>query len=73
MYLMYYPDKDGKRKYTLQKVTDSGKKTLSAHPSRFSPDDKYSRHRITLKKRFGLYLAQLRKPSVSFGYNVDDF
>ncbi|QSL65833.1 hypothetical protein MERGE_000111 [Pneumocystis wakefieldiae] len=44
-------------------VTDTGKKTLSAHPSRFSPDDKYSRHRITLKKRFGLYLVHLpQKP-----------
>ena len=26
--------------------------TISAHPARFSPDDKYSRHRVTLKKRF---------------------
>ncbi|KTW25905.1 hypothetical protein T552_03179 [Pneumocystis carinii B80] len=61
MYLMYYPDKEGKREYTLRKRTESGKKTLSAHPSRrFSPDDKYSRHRITIKKRFKLYLADLR-------------
>ncbi len=32
--------------------------TQSAHPARFSPDDKYSRQRIMLKKRFGLLLPQ---------------
>jgi H/ACA ribonucleoprotein complex subunit 3 len=32
--------------------------TKSAHPARFSPDDKYSRHRITIKKRFGLLMTQ---------------
>jgi len=32
--------------------------TKSAHPARFSPDDKYSRHRVTLKKRYGLLLTQ---------------
>ena len=26
--------------------------------ARFSPDDKFSRHRVTLKKRFGLLLTQ---------------
>jgi hypothetical protein len=25
--------------------------TKSAHPARFSPDDKFSRHRVTIKKR----------------------
>ena len=39
---MYVLDKDGKRIYTLKKVLD-GKVTKSAHPARFSPDDKYSR------------------------------
>lgn len=29
----------------------AGEVTKSAHPARFSPDDKYSRHRVTLKKR----------------------
>ncbi|KAG0657698.1 snoRNP complex protein [Rhodotorula mucilaginosa] len=24
--------------------------------ARFSPDDKYSRHRVTIKKRFGMYV-----------------
>ena len=38
-------------------VTDDGKKTLCAHPARFSPDDKFSQERITLKKRFNLLLT----------------
>merc|ERR1711964_193106 len=36
----------------------SGEVTKSAHPARFSPDDKYSRHRVTLQKRYGLLLTQ---------------
>jgi H/ACA ribonucleoprotein complex subunit 3 len=32
----------GERTYTLRKVLD-GEVTKSAHPARFSPDDKYSR------------------------------
>lgn len=35
----------------LQKVNAEGKPTKSAHPARFSPDDKFSRHRVTIKKR----------------------
>ncbi|KAG0082648.1 snoRNP complex protein [Podila epicladia] len=58
MHLMYTLS-EGKRVYTLKKVTPAGKITKSAHPARFSPDDKYSRHRVTLKKRFGLLLTQL--------------
>ncbi|EAW14706.1 H/ACA ribonucleoprotein complex subunit NOP10 [Aspergillus clavatus NRRL 1] len=57
MHLMYVLDKDGKRVYTLKKVL-SGEVTKSAHPARFSPDDKYSRHRVTLKRRYGLLLTQ---------------
>lgn len=53
MHLMCNVDASGKRAYTLKKVLE-GKVTKSAHPARFSPDDKWSRHRITLKKRFGL-------------------
>lgn len=56
MHLMYTMV-DGKRAYTLKKVV-SGEVTKSAHPARFSPDDKYSRHRVTLKKRYGLLLTQ---------------
>ncbi|EME81625.1 uncharacterized protein MYCFIDRAFT_33013 [Pseudocercospora fijiensis CIRAD86] len=58
MHLMYTLDEQGKRLYTLKKVSDSGEVTKSAHPARFSPDDKYSRHRVTLKKRYGLLLTQ---------------
>ncbi|KAI1113310.1 putative ribosome biogenesis protein nop10 [Nemania sp. NC0429] len=57
MHLMYTADESGKRIYTLKKVLD-GTVTKSAHPARFSPDDKWSRQRVTLKKRFGLLLTQ---------------
>ncbi|KAL9104578.1 MAG: hypothetical protein Q9163_000500 [Psora crenata] len=57
MHLMYTLDANGKRIYTLKKV-QAGEVTRSAHPARFSPDDKYSRHRVTLKKRYGLLLTQ---------------
>ncbi|EDP42691.1 hypothetical protein MGL_2891 [Malassezia globosa CBS 7966] len=58
MHLMYTIGPDGKRQYTLKKVTDSGVMTRSAHPARFSPDDKFSRHRITIKKRYGILPTQ---------------
>jgi len=58
MHLMYTLDSEGKRIYTLKKIVDGNKVTKSAHPARFSPDDKYSRHRVTLKKRYGLLLTQ---------------
>ena len=78
---MHTLDAKGKRIYTLKKV-QAGEVTKSAHPARFSPDDKYSRyerlpfrgklyrihcewgltkgrrHRVTLKKRYGLLLTQ---------------
>jgi H/ACA ribonucleoprotein complex subunit 3 len=50
MHLMYYLSPEGKRVYTLKKEA-AGKATISAHPARFSPDDKFSRQRVTLKKR----------------------
>lgn len=59
MHLMYYLDNDGNRIYTLKKETPNGKVTESAHPARFSPDDKFSRHRVACKKRFGIYLPDL--------------
>ncbi|KAI9999492.1 hypothetical protein NQD34_015706, partial [Periophthalmus magnuspinnatus] len=46
------------------KVAPDGQPTSSAHPARFSPDDKFSRHRVTLKKRFGLLLTQQPKPAL---------
>ncbi|XP_049877500.1 H/ACA ribonucleoprotein complex subunit 3 [Pectinophora gossypiella] len=58
MYLRYYLNENGDRQYTLATVDPFGKPTLSAHPARFSPEDKYSRQRIIIKKRFGLLLTQ---------------
>ncbi|KAL6935253.1 H/ACA ribonucleoprotein complex subunit 3 [Hanseniaspora guilliermondii] len=54
MHLMYTTGPNGERLYTLKKITDAGEVTKSAHPARFSPDDKFSRERVTLKKRFDL-------------------
>jgi len=59
MYLMYTLDEMNNRIYTLKKVTESGEVTKSAHPARFSPDDKHSRHRVTLKRRFSILPTQL--------------
>jgi H/ACA ribonucleoprotein complex subunit 3 len=41
-----------------QKEAPNEKITESAHPARFSPDDKFSAQRVACKKRFGLYLPQ---------------
>lgn len=45
-----------------QKFDPLGQQTCSAHPARFSPDDKYSRHRITIKKRFKVLMTQQPRP-----------
>ncbi|CAK9784335.1 unnamed protein product [Cutaneotrichosporon oleaginosum] len=58
MHLMYTLDASGNRVYTVKKVV-AGKPSKSAHPARFSPDDKFSRHRVTIKKRFGILPTQL--------------
>ncbi|CEF97849.1 H/ACA ribonucleoprotein complex, subunit Nop10 [Ostreococcus tauri] len=58
MYLMYYTDEKGERVYTLKKTAPDGTPTHSAHPARFSPDDKFSKQRVALKKRFGLLPTQ---------------
>jgi len=62
MYLMYYLNDEGERVYTLKQVDPHGKPTLSAHPARFSPEDKYSQHRYTIKKRFNLLPTQKPTP-----------
>ncbi|XP_064202014.1 H/ACA ribonucleoprotein complex subunit 3 [Anguilla rostrata] len=62
MFLQFYLNESGERIYTLKKVDAAGQPTSSAHPARFSPDDKFSRHRVTLKKRFGLLLTQQPRP-----------
>ncbi|KAJ7057807.1 Nop10 family nucleolar RNA-binding protein [Mycena amicta] len=59
MHLMYTLDEAGHRVYTLKKLTDAGKTTKSAHPARFSPDDKFSRHRVLIKQRYGVLLTQM--------------
>ncbi|ROT65806.1 hypothetical protein C7M84_016214 [Penaeus vannamei] len=48
----------------LRKVDPEGRPTASAHPARFSPEDKYSRQRIVIKRRFGLLLTQ--QPAVRY-------
>lgn len=58
MHLMYTIGTDGKRIYTLKKLTEEGEITKSAHPARFSPDDKFSRQRVTLKKRYNMLPTQ---------------
>jgi len=58
MFLRYYIDDSGNRVYTLEKEGPQGQPTYSAHPARFTPEDKFSRERIILKKRFGLLLTQ---------------
>ncbi|KAG9511410.1 H/ACA ribonucleoprotein complex subunit 3, partial [Fragariocoptes setiger] len=59
MYLMYHLDEEGKRVYTLKKSDEEGKPTSSAHPARFSPEDRYSRERITVKRRFNILMKNL--------------
>ncbi|CAG7848551.1 SubName: Full=Probable NOP10-nucleolar rRNA processing protein {ECO:0000313/EMBL:CCA66538.1} [Serendipita indica DSM 11827] len=56
---MFTLDDNGNRVYTLKKVTAEGKMTKSAHPARFSPDDKYSKYRIKIKQRYGVLPTQL--------------
>ncbi|CAM9226755.1 unnamed protein product [Heterosigma akashiwo] len=58
MHLMFYLDDEGKRVYTLKKENPAGKVTDSAHPARFSPDDKFSKQRIACKTRFGILPTQ---------------
>ncbi|NP_001165261.1 NOP10 ribonucleoprotein S homeolog [Xenopus laevis] len=62
MFLQYYLNEQRERVYTMKKVCPDGQPTASAHPARFSPDDKFSRHRVNLKKRFGLLLTQQPRP-----------
>ena len=56
---MYYLDSGGKRVYTLKKVDPTDSPSLSAHPARFSPDDKFSKERVACKTRFNILPTQL--------------
>ncbi|KEH20199.1 putative H/ACA ribonucleoprotein complex, subunit Nop10 [Medicago truncatula] len=58
MYLQCYINDNGDKVYTTKKESPLGSATESAHPARFSPDDKFSDHRVRLKKRFGLLPTQ---------------
>ncbi|TXG63845.1 hypothetical protein EZV62_010839 [Acer yangbiense] len=62
MYLQFYINDNGDKVYTTKKESPIGLPTQSAHPARFSPDDKYSRQRVLLKKRFGLLPTQKPAP-----------
>ena len=46
-----------------QKEAPDGRPTESAHPARFSPDDKFSKQRLICKKRFGL--LPMQRPQVA--------
>nr|ACI49103.1 hypothetical protein Cbre_JD13.005 [Caenorhabditis brenneri] len=85
MFLRYYLDDKQQRIYTLKRTSPSGEQTLTAHPARFSPEDKNSKYRIIIKKRFGLLPTQKisrRRIIVSFvlffvgwkafGYTLND-
>ena len=57
MHLMYYLDEEGNRVYSLKKTAPTNAPTISAHPARFSPDDKFSKQRIISKKRHGILMV----------------
>ncbi|GAV08843.1 hypothetical protein RvY_18476 [Ramazzottius varieornatus] len=59
MLLRFYLDDKGNRIYTLKDLDPLGHPTLTAHPAKFSPEDKFSKQRIIVKKRFGLLMTQL--------------
>ncbi|KAL5135145.1 Dolichyl-diphosphooligosaccharide--protein glycosyltransferase subunit 2 [Glycine soja] len=60
----FYINDNGDKVYTTKKESPVGLPTQSAHPARFSPDDKYSRQRVLLKKRFGLLPTQQPPPKI---------
>ncbi|NXM89672.1 NOP10 protein, partial [Oenanthe oenanthe] len=62
MFLQCYENERGERVYTLRRLSPAGTPTRSAHPARFSPDDKFSRQRLALKRRFGVLLTQRSRP-----------
>ncbi|EJW86010.1 hypothetical protein WUBG_03079 [Wuchereria bancrofti] len=62
MYLKFYLDEEGNRVYTLKGIDPQGRQTQSAHPARFSPEDKNSKYRIIIKKRFNILPTMQPKP-----------
>jgi len=53
-----------RRTHRSQKTAPDGSPTQSAHPARFSPDDKFSKQRVACKKRFGLLPTQKPIPEL---------
>ena len=45
------------RVYTLKKSDPWGNPTASAHPARFSPDDKFSKHRVNIKRKYKVLMT----------------
>ncbi len=62
--MRYYLDEKGNRVYTMNYANDKNEFTFSAHPARFSPDDKFSHERIVCKQRFGIALTQTKAPKL---------
>ncbi|XP_045154815.1 H/ACA ribonucleoprotein complex subunit 3-like [Echinops telfairi] len=62
MFPQYYLNKEGDRVYTLKKLHPLGWQTCSVHPARFSPENKYLRYRITIKKCFRVLMTQQLHP-----------
>lgn len=60
MLLRYTLDDSSKRVYTMSFVDNKGQPTVSAHPARFSPDDKFSEERLILKKRYNLLPVDIK-------------
>lgn len=46
---MFYRIENGSRVYTLDE-----KNTFNAHPAKFSLEDRFSRERVIVKKRFAI-------------------
>jgi H/ACA ribonucleoprotein complex subunit 3 len=79
MHLMFIPAPAGTptatgsgRTYTLKK-TLAGQVTKSAHPARFSPDDKWSRHRTVLRSRFAVLLEKKGVAAGSMSFSIFPF
>ena len=60
MLLRYTFDEDNKRVYTMKFIDTNNQPTVSAHPARFSPDDKFSEERLILKKRHNLLPVDIK-------------
>ncbi|XP_060058399.1 H/ACA ribonucleoprotein complex subunit 3-like [Erinaceus europaeus] len=62
MFLLYDLNEQGEQIHTLKKFDPNGEQTLLAHPARFSPDDKYSQHWMTIKRHSKVLRTQQPLP-----------